>query len=90
MNDRFTKYIISEAIEIVLIINTFNFDGKHYEHIKGTAMGSKMAPAYATQEKIPIWLFHHLEENYMTLETFYIILKELDLQWMKVYKVFHF
>lgn len=28
--------------------NTFAFDDKHYEQRKGTAMGTKMAPTYAT------------------------------------------
>jgi hypothetical protein len=27
--------------------NTFHFDGEFYKHIKGTAMGTKMAPTYS-------------------------------------------
>ena len=36
--------VIGELIDLVLI---FEFDGKHYLQIQGTAMGTKMAPAYA-------------------------------------------
>lgn len=35
-------------MEIVLTNNTFTFNGKHFRQIKGTAMGTKMAPIYAT------------------------------------------
>ncbi|XP_062612905.1 uncharacterized protein LOC134274656 [Saccostrea cucullata] len=48
INYRFTKDFILEATEIVLKNNTFSFCDKHYEQIKGTAMGTKMAPTYAT------------------------------------------
>ena len=48
IDSRFTKEFILEATEIVLKNNTFNFDSKHYAQIKGTAMGTKMAPTYAT------------------------------------------
>ena len=48
IDSRFTKDFILEATEIVLKNNTFNFDSKHYAQIKGTAMGTKMAPTYAT------------------------------------------
>lgn len=37
-----------EATEIVLNNNTFVFNNTHYEQNKGTAMGTKMAPTYAT------------------------------------------
>ncbi|XP_062612861.1 uncharacterized protein LOC134274600 [Saccostrea cucullata] len=45
---RFSKQFILEASDIVLKNNTFAFDDKHYEQRKGTAMGTKMAPTYAT------------------------------------------
>ena len=34
-------------LEIVLKNNTFEFDNKFYKQIQGTAMGTKLAPAYA-------------------------------------------
>ena len=34
-------------LEIVLKNNTFEFDGTYYKQIQGTAMGTKLAPAYA-------------------------------------------
>ena len=39
--------VIGELIDLVLKNNIFEFDGKHYLQIQGTAMGTKMAPAYA-------------------------------------------
>ncbi|XP_061180683.1 uncharacterized protein LOC133189301 [Saccostrea echinata] len=48
INGRFSRDFILEATEIVLTNNTFTFNGKHFKQIKGTAMGTKMAPTYAT------------------------------------------
>ena len=39
--------VLGELIDLVLKNNIFEFDGKHYLQIQGTAMGTKMAPAYA-------------------------------------------
>lgn len=39
---------ISELINLVLTKNHFQFDGKNYLQILGTAMGTKMAPSYAS------------------------------------------
>ena len=36
-----------KLLEIVLRYNTFEFDGKCYVQLQGTAMGTKLAPAYA-------------------------------------------
>ena len=44
----FSKEFIMESITIVLKENTFHFDNKLYQQIQGTAMGTKMAPTYAT------------------------------------------
>ena len=44
----FSKEFILEAISLVLKENTFSFDNKHYRQLQGTAMGTKMAPTYAT------------------------------------------
>ena len=44
----FSKEFIMESITIVLKENTFHFDNKLYKQIQGTAMGTKMAPTYAT------------------------------------------
>lgn len=48
INSRFSKEFILEASNLVLKNNTFSFNGKHYLQLKGTAMGTKMAPTYAT------------------------------------------
>ena len=47
IDPRFTEDFICDAIRIVLENNTFHFDNKFYLQIKGTAMGTKMAPTYA-------------------------------------------
>ena len=47
INERFKTDFIIKAIHLVLEENTFNFDGKTYRQIKGTAMGTKVAPSYA-------------------------------------------
>ena len=39
--------ILTELIEIVLKNNVFEFNNHYYLQIQGTAMGTKMAPAYA-------------------------------------------
>ena len=39
--------ILSELMNLVLKHNVFEFDEKFYLQIQGTAMGTKMAPAYA-------------------------------------------
>lgn len=44
----FSKEFILNAVSIVLKENTFKFDDQHYRQIQGTAMGTKMAPTYAT------------------------------------------
>ena len=44
----FSKEFILEAISHVLRENTFSFDNKHYRQLQGTAMGTKIAPTYAT------------------------------------------
>ena len=44
----FSKEFILEAISLVLNENTVSFDNKHYRQLQGTAMGTKMAPTYAT------------------------------------------
>ncbi|CAG2250987.1 unnamed protein product [Mytilus edulis] len=47
IDSRFETNFILEATKIVLEENTFYFDGNKYRQIKGTAMGTKVAPTYA-------------------------------------------
>ena len=44
----FSKEFVLNAVSIVVKETTFKFDGQHYRSIQGTAMGTKMAPTYAT------------------------------------------
>ena len=44
---RFSSDFICDAISLILENNVFQFDSKHFKQIKGTAMGTKMAPSYA-------------------------------------------
>ena len=48
VQDRFSKDFILETVKIILERNVFYFDGKFYRQKRGTAMGTKMAPTYAT------------------------------------------
>ena len=38
---------IIELLEVILTNNHFEFNGKHYHQVSGTAMGTKLAPSYA-------------------------------------------
>ena len=42
----YNSYIV-ELLEVVLTNNYFDFNGKHYHQISGTAMGTKLATSYA-------------------------------------------
>ena len=60
---RFSKNFILEAISIILENNNFTFHDKIYNQVKGTAMGTKFAPTYATL------VLAYLEEKlYMKVE----------------------
>ncbi|XP_062609924.1 uncharacterized protein LOC134271725 [Saccostrea cucullata] len=48
IDNRFTKEFLLEATELVLKNNVFTFNDKYFHQVKGTAMGTKMAPTYAT------------------------------------------
>ena len=45
--DRLSKKGLLLLLETVLHKNNFDFNGKHYHQIGGTAMGTKLAPSYA-------------------------------------------
>ena len=62
----FSKEFILKAISIVLKENTFKFDGKNYKQVQGTAMGTKMAPTYATLVMgfLEKQLYQRIEEKY--------------------------
>ena len=48
LHDRFERDFVLEGLRIILQNNTFNFGKKHLLQIKGTAMGTKVVPIYAT------------------------------------------
>ena len=48
LNGRFSNEFILEGIRLILENNTFSFNDKYYKQVKGTAMGTKFAPVYAT------------------------------------------
>lgn len=48
IDSRFSNEFILKALEIVLKRNAFYFDEGFFQQIKGTAMGTKVAPTYAT------------------------------------------
>lgn len=64
--DRIEKKFIIESVKFVLENNFFYFDKTHYRQIKGTAMGTKVAPTYATLVLgyLEILLYEKVEENF--------------------------
>ena len=48
LHPRFKKKLIIEGIEIILNNNSFQFNNINYIQTLGIAMGTKMAPTYAT------------------------------------------
>ncbi|XP_062602273.1 uncharacterized protein LOC134263937, partial [Saccostrea cucullata] len=65
LNNRFQRDFILEALKLVLDNNTFEFADHHYLQIKGTAMGTKVAPTYATLTLG--YLEHKLHDQLCTL-----------------------
>ena len=45
---RISEDFILRALKFILENNSFHFNGKYYRQVKGTAMGTEVAPAYAT------------------------------------------
>ena len=48
LNSRFSKEFILDGIKFILENNIFCFSDTFYRQEKGTAMGTKFAPVYAT------------------------------------------
>lgn len=48
LKSRFKPDFILDAINFIIKTNTFQFNNEFYLQIKGTAMGTKVAPTYAT------------------------------------------
>ena len=48
LRNRFSKYFVLDGIKFIFENNTFSFNQAHYKQVKGTAMGTKVAPVYAT------------------------------------------
>lgn len=48
INVRFSIDFILDAVQLILENNSFNFNDKNYLQIRGTALGTKFAPTYAT------------------------------------------
>ena len=63
-----SKEFILEALGIVLECNVFFFDNRYYLQIKGMAMGTKLAPTYATlvMGYLELKLYDKIEEKFGT------------------------
>ena len=48
MDKRIDKDFIKRGTQFILENNNFYFNGNYYKQVKGTAMGTKCAPTYAT------------------------------------------
>ena len=46
--NRYNKAFITEALKLELENNIFSFNNNYFKQIKSTAMGTKVAPTYAT------------------------------------------
>ena len=57
IHPRFSEEFITDSIKFILENNTFHFNDNYYLQVKGTAMGTKMAPTYANL------VLAYLEEN---------------------------
>ena len=60
------KAFIVKSLTIVLECNVFTFDNDNYIQIHGTAIGTKVAPIYATSVMgfLEIKLYRQVEEKY--------------------------
>ena len=48
IDERFTIHFLTEASSLVVNNNIFMFNDRYFHQVKGMAMGTKMAPTYAT------------------------------------------
>jgi hypothetical protein len=66
LHNRFNEKFVLDSIEIILTNNTFQFDNRNYLQLLGTAMGTKMAPTYATLTLafLEINLYQAIKEKY--------------------------
>ena len=48
MPNRIYKDFIKRGLQFILKNNNFYFNGKYYNQVKGTAIGTKCAPTFAT------------------------------------------
>ena len=62
----FPKQLVTEGLSLVLENNTFIFDNQNYIQIRGTAMGTKVAPTYATMVMgyLETKLYQKIQEKY--------------------------
>ena len=70
IDTRFETQFIIKAVKIILEENIFNFDDQVYRQIKGTAMGTKVAPSYANlvmgflEEKLYSQVEEHFDQTF--------------------------
>ena len=77
LNPRFTKKIILDGIKLILENNIFCFNDTYFKQEKGTAMGTKFAPVYATLT------IGYLEEKLLN-----IIEKDYDADFQHFFKTY--
>ena len=66
IDSRFTKDFIIDSVRFILTNNSFCFNHEFYLQIRGTAMGTKMAPTYATlfMGYLEMKLYSEIERNF--------------------------
>ena len=74
-----TSYLV-KLLSLILKCNNFEFNGKHYLQVQGTAMGTKMAPSYAN---IFMGRLENLLLQSVSLKphTWLRFIDDIDMQW---------
>ena len=100
--DRISKEFIVKGMEIILQNNYMYFDGEIYRQIRGTAMGTRVAPVYANlvlayledqlfgnlQETFDLETTHHIMEYLKRfLDDLFLIWKGTDEELQKLYRL---
>lgn len=75
LHPRFNEDFIIDSLDLILKNNSFQFNNNNYIQILGTAMGTKMAPAYATLTLAYLeeTLYTNIEQKYGNETTLHFI-----------------
>lgn len=74
-NTRISREFIIEGLKLILENNIFYFNGKYFRQLKGTAMGTKVAPSYSTLVLgyLEQLLYDNIKHTYSNLHLDYFV-----------------